>query len=309
VANVGPGFDVFGFALDGAGDTVEAWRVVRSGVRLREVTGDGGKLPRDPRRNVATAVASKMLREAGAAFGVEMTLHKGLPLGSGLGSSAASAVAAAVALNALLGDRFSKEELLDFARCGEKVACGSAHADNAAPALYGGFTLVLSTELPKRGLFPAVDIIRLVLPKNWYIAVVHPHFELPTKKARAILPDRVPLSKMTSNVGNAAALVAALAKNDIALFGRALMGDRVIEPVRAKLIPGYKDVKKAAMQAGAFGAAVSGAGPSMFALTADRAGAKVVAERMAAAWRKVGIAADPFVSPIGTRGARVLSKE
>src|SRR3989338_8803568 len=160
VANVGPGFDVFGFALAGVGDTVEVRRRARPGARLVGVVGDGGRLPREAAKNVASAVVMKMLKAVDARFGVEVTLRKGLPLGSGLGSSAASAVAAAVASNGLLGGRFSDEELLEFSRYGEKVACGAAHADNVASALLGGFTIVRSYE--------PLEVVRLTVPDRWH---------------------------------------------------------------------------------------------------------------------------------------------
>jgi homoserine kinase len=304
VANVGPGFDVFGFALDGegAGDTVEIRLTEKKGVRIREITGDGGKLPRDPSKNVASAVAMKMLRDFRPGFGVEVSLHKGLPLGSGLGSSSASAVAAAVAMNGIFGGFIAPQSMLDYARFGEKVACGAAHADNVAPALYGGFTLLRPIDKGD------VEVVRLQTPKGWYVAVVHPHMELPTKKARAALPKQVSLSRMTANAGNAAAVVAALAKENIKLCGRALMGDTVVVPARKKFIRGFDDVMMAALKAGAAGASISGAGPSLFALTDSRSHAKVVAEKMARAWKRRGIGTDVFVSPMGGRGARIIER-
>ena len=293
VANVGPGFDVFGFALEGPCDHVQVRRVSTPGVRL--VGAVDPTLPRVVTKNVATAVALRMLRAVNARFGVEVTLTKGLPLGSGLGSSSASAVAATVAMHRLLGERFTDDELLDFARFGEKVACGAAHADNVAPALFGGFTLV-------RGGSP-VEIIRIDVPKNWRVVVVHPHLELPTKKARAALPLSVALRTMTANVANAASLIAALYKKDLALFGRALMGDAIVTPVRKRLIPGCDVAMRAAIQAGAAGVSISGAGPSIFALTDSDAHAKLVARRIAAAWCRSGTETDIFVSRIGARGA------
>ncbi len=291
VANVGPGFDVFGFALDGPCDTVEIRRVSRRGVRLLEIVG-ADDLPLSSSKNVASAVAAKMLRAANTKFGIEMILKKGLPLGSGLGSSSASAVAAAVATNRLLGERFSDPELLDFARYGEKVACGAAHADNVAAALFGGFIIVRGEE-----------VIRLAVSKQWRVVVAHPHFVLPTKKARAVLPSRVPLSATTTNVAHAAALIAAIYKKDLALFGRAVMGDAVVTPARKRLIPGFDSVHCAALDAGAVGVSISGAGPSVFALTDTDNHAKLVARKIIAAWRRHGIASDVFVSRIGATGA------
>lgn len=300
VANVGPGFDAFGFAVAGAGDTVEARCTEKRGLRLMQITGDGGALPRDAKKNVVTAVTAKMTRDLGLLFGIELSLHKGLPLGSGLGSSSASSVAAAVAVNELIGNAYSDEELLDFARYGEKVACGAAHADNVAPSLFGGFCVV-------RSLDP-LDVIRLTVPSAWRAVVVHPHIDLPTKKARAVLPKSVSLKDMITNAANAAAVVAAIHNKDIWLFGRAVMAESVVVPARRKLIPGFTDVGIAAMHAGASGVSISGAGPSMFALTADVRHAKVVAAKMVRAWKQHGIDADVVVSPIGATGARILTR-
>jgi homoserine kinase len=299
VANVGPGFDVFGFAIDGPGDVVELRRTPRPGVRIAWILGDGGRLPRAASRNVASAVVLKMLRAAAVPFGADLVLRKGLPLGSGMGSSSASAVAAALAANALLDGRFSDRDLLGFARHGERVACGAAHADNVAPCLFGGFTLV-------RGEPPEVD--RIAVPPRWHVAVVHPGIELPTRRARAAVPEKVSVAAMTANVGAAAALIAAMHRRDIASAGRALMADAVVEPARAGLIPGYAAVRRAALAAGAAGASISGAGPSMFALTDGRAGAKMAAAAMAAAWKREGVDAELFVGRMGAPGARLIQE-
>ncbi|HTM67706.1 MAG TPA: homoserine kinase [Candidatus Binatia bacterium] len=298
VANVGPGFDVFGFALERPGDVVEAWRNGKRGARLVEVTGDDGKLPRDAATNVASAVAARMLRGSGAKFGVALRLEKGLPLGSGLGSSSASAVAAAVAVNALLDRPYTEDELLEFARYGEKVACGAAHVDNVAPALFGGFTVVVRQDPP--------EVVRLRCPKTWRAVVAHPRFELSTRKARAVLPREVPLSRMTANVAAAAAAVAAVMGGDLAALGRAITREAVITRARAGLIPGFKEVGEAALSAGAAGFSISGAGPSIFALTDGDRRATLVGAKMIAAWRRLGIAADLYLSRVGAPGARLL---
>lgn len=300
VANVGPGFDVFGFALERPGDVVEAWRHGRRGVRLVDVTGDDGKLPRDPATNVASAVAARMLRGAGAAFGVALRLEKGLPLGSGLGSSSASAVAAAVAVNALLDRPYADDELLEFARYGEKVACGAAHVDNVAPALYGGFTVVVRQDPP--------EVVRLRCPRTWRAVVAHPRLELSTRRARAVLPRSVPLSSVTANVAGAAAAVAAVMGGDLGALGRAIAREAIVTRARAGLIPGFKQVGAAAMAAGAAGFSISGAGPSIFALTEGDRRATLVGAKMVAAWRRLGIAADLVVSRVGAQGARLLDE-
>lgn len=299
VANVGPGFDAFGFALEGPGDAVEARRAARPGVRLVSVTGDGGALSRDARRNVAAAVASKMIRGLGLPFGVDLALEKGMPLGSGLGSSSASAVAAAVAVNALIGRPYAEADLLEFARYGEKVACGSAHADNVAPCLLGGFCIVRA--------YDPLEVVRLEAPRAWRAVVVHPHVALPTRRARAALPKSVALSVMASNAANAAAAVAALQKKDLGLFGRAVMAEAVVVPARRRLIPGFADVARAAIHAGAAGVSVSGAGPSLFALTDGDRHARLVGAKMISAWKRIGIGAEAFTSRIGAPGARIVA--
>ena len=300
VANVGPGFDVFGFALDKPGDVVEAWRHGKRGVQLVEVTGDEGKLPREASKNVASAVAAQMLRGAGAKFGVAVRLEKGLPLGSGLGSSSASAVAAAVAVNALLDRPYAEDELLEFARYGEKVACGTAHVDNVAPALFGGFTVVVRQDPP--------EVVKLQCPKAWRAVVAHPRFELSTRKARAVLPREVPLAKVTANVAAAAAAVAAVMGGDLSALGRAVTREAIVTRARSGLIPGFKEVGAAAMAAGAAGYSISGAGPSIFALTEGDRRATLVGAKMIAAWGRLGIAADLHVSRVGAQGARLLSE-
>jgi homoserine kinase len=300
VANVGPGFDAFGFAIDGPGDVVQVVRSRVPGTRIVAIEGDGGKLPRDARKNVASAVVANMLRRAGARFGAEVTLKKGLPLGSGLGSSSASAAAAAYAANALLGDRFDDTELLSFAADGERVACGTAHADNVAPALFGGFCVVRPGTAP--------DVIRLAPPVGWRAVVVSPHLVLETRAARAALPKRVTLAAMASMAANAAAVIAAIYKKDLALFGRAVMAEAVAVPARLTLIKGGAAAVRAAMRAGASCTSISGAGPAIFALTDTPAHAKVVAGRMSAAWRKTGVRSDVIVSRIGADGARIIGR-
>ncbi len=298
VANVGPGFDVFGFALAGAGDTVEARRAERPGARLVRVEGDGGHLPRSGPHCVVTVVAQAMLRAARARFGAELYLTKGLPLGSGLGSSAASAAATAMAVNALLTRPYGKMDLVGFARLGEKAACGTPHADNVAPAISGGFTLLTFQE--------PLEIMPLPSPPRWWVAIAHPHLELPTRQARAALRRSVPRCSLTANVGAASGLVAALYTGNLKLFGRALMGDTVVEPVRAKLIRGYAAVKAAALANGAAGLSISGAGPSVFAVAGTRAAAERTGRAMRQTWRSQGVDADILISRFGAPGTQLI---
>jgi homoserine kinase len=222
-----------------------------------------------------------------------------MPLGSGLGSSAASAVAAVVAVNALLEEPLSRRELLSFALEGERVSCAgeTTHADNVAPALLGGFVLI-------RGYDP-LDVVSLPAPDRLWCALVHPDLVVRTRDARAALPEMVPLRQAVTQWGNAAGLVAGLLLDDEALIARSLH-DVIVEPVRAPLIPGYAGVRQAALDAGALGCGISGAAPSMFALTTSRATAEAAGKAMAAAFERADLRATIYISPINREGARVL---
>ncbi|HEU0027305.1 MAG TPA: homoserine kinase [Ktedonobacterales bacterium] len=299
VANVISGFDIFGFAVEAPGDEVTAHYKESPGVGIARITGDGGKLPRASGANTASVAARALLESLGARHGVTLEVHKRMPLGSGLGSSAASAVAAVVAVNALLGEPLSRRELLPFALEGERVSCGgeTTHADNVAPALLGGFILI-------RGYDP-LDVVSLPAPARLWCALVHPDLVVSTRDARAALPEMVPLRQAVVQWGAAAGLVAGLFLDDEALIARSLC-DVIVEPVRAPLIPGYADVRQAALEAGALGCGISGAAPSMFALTTARAAAEAAGKAMAAAFERAGLRATVYVSPINRAGARVL---
>lgn len=299
VANVISGFDIFGLAVEAPGDEVIAHYHEGPGVSISRITGDGGKLPRMSEANTASAAASALLESLGVRHGVALEIHKRMPLGSGLGSSAASAVAAAVAVNALLGEPLSRRELLPFALAGERVSCGgeSAHADNVAPALLGGFVLI-------RGYDP-LDVIPLPAPNRLWVALAHPDLVVRTRDARAALPEMIPLRKAVAQWGNAAGLVAGLFLDDDALIARSLR-DVIVEPARAPLIPGYTEVRQAALDAGALGCGISGAAPSMFALTTSHATAEAAGKAMGAAFQCAELNATVYVSPINREGARVL---
>lgn len=297
VANVGAGFDILGFALDEPGDEVVARFNDCGMVRLTRITGDDGKLPMDAALNTAGIAVIKLLEHLGIEQGIDLEVRKKMPLGSGLGSSAASAVAAVVAANALLGSPLKKSELLPFALEGERVACGAAHADNAAPSLLGGFILIRS--------YAPLDVIELAAPAQLRAIVVHPHIEVKTKDAREILKKTLSLKDAIVQWGNIAGLVAGLMKSDYDLISRSL-NDVIIEPVRSILIPGFNDVKTAAMRSGALGCSISGSGPSVFALTADMDDAARVAQAMQAAFAEHGIKSDKFISNINSNGARLV---
>ena len=298
VANVASGFDVLGFAVASPGDTVEARRSAAGGVTLRAVTGDGGRLPRGD-ANTAVVAVRALLARLGAPFGVELVLHKGMPLASGLGSSAASAAAALYAVNRLAGNPLPPEELLPCALAAERVAAGTGHADNAAPALLGGFVLIRSSD--------PLDLVRLPVPDGLAVALLSPDVEIPTAAARRILRKQIPLTDAVAQWGNLAALVASLYTGDLALMGRSLC-DVVAEPVRAVLIPGFSTVKEAALAAGAIGCSISGAGPAVFALAATAAQAAAAGTRMQQAFAEAGLAAAVYVSEINRSGPRVVAE-
>lgn len=299
VSNVACGFDVLGFALESPGDVVAAEASERPGVEIAAIEGDQGRLSRDPERNTAGAATLALLQRLGAARGIRLTVHKGLPLASGVGSSGASAVAAVVAVNELLGRPAPLEVLLECAIAGEVAGCGSAHPDNAAPSLYGGFVLARSAHPP--------DIVRLPVPPGLACAVLHPQIEVETGAARKLLGSEIALADAVRQWGNLGALVAGLFLRDLALVSRSLE-DHVAEPRRAHLVPAFAQIKKAALASGALGCSLSGSGPSTFALCATIE----QAHRAGAAMHDVfssatGLAADVWVSPVATRGARLVA--
>jgi homoserine kinase len=310
VGNVACGFDVLGFAITEPGDEVilDLHEEPRGDcpVSITAIVGDGGALPLDPRKNTSSFVVLKFLEYIRTAKGmpfnghISLTLKKNLPLSSGMGSSAASAAAALVAANELFGSPCSKMELVHFAIEGERVACGSAHADNAAPAMLGNFILIRS--------YHPLDLITIRPPEHLFCSLVHPHTELKTSFARSVLPKSIPLSTATQQWGNVGALVAGLLTSDYDVIGRALV-DVVAEPKRAPLIPGFTEVKHAALDSGALGCSIAGSGPSIFAFSSSRETAVAVGTAMQEAFlhSNARLESDMWVSPICSQGARVLS--
>jgi homoserine kinase len=299
VSNVGCGFDVLGFALEAPGDIVMVEAAGQPGVEVVSITGDGGRLPRDPRRNTATVAIAALCERLGAHRGIRVWIEKGLPLASGMGSSGASAVAAVVAANELLGRPAPMDVLLECAMAGEIVACGAAHPDNVGPSLYGGLILARGTQPP--------DIVRLPVPEGLACALVHPHLEVETGAARAILGDSIPLRDAVRQWANMGALVAGLFRSDLSLISRALE-DHVAEPRRAHLVPGFAEVKRAALAAGALGCSLSGSGPSIFALCANKAAAEACAAAMREAFARVSdVTIDAWISDLAPVGARLVS--
>lgn len=306
VSNLACGFDTLGLALSEPGDQVTARRSSQPGVHLSGVSGDGAVLPREPERNTATVAAQALLDrwpEADCAVGdrgVELELTKGLPLSSGLGGSAASAVAAVVALDALLELNLPRSILLEAALEGERIACGARHPDNVVPCLLGGLVLTRSVE--------PLDPVRLEYPRDLWLGLIHPAVEVPTREARECLPKTLPLETAVRQWANLGALVAALHQGDWELLSRSLE-DRVAEPVRRDLVPGYDAVKQAALDAGAAGANLSGSGPTVFALCRGEAVARRAAGAMDRAFREeTGLDCESWTSRVSPKGAHVSGR-
>ena len=298
VSNLGPGFDIFGLALESPGDEVIVRAAKGTGIVSLSMTGDGGRVPTDPARNAAALAVQGVLDRLGSTPGVAIEVGKGIPLASGLGGSAASAVAGAVAADALLGGNLDRTALLECAMIGERKGSGANHADNAAPSLAGGFVLVLPGRPPR--------MVELPTPADLVIAVAHPDMEVETLRARTILGDTIPLAAGIQQWGNAAGLVAGLYTEDWELIARSLC-DAVAEPLRATLVPGFDAVRSSALDAGAVGAGLSGSGPSVFALCRGRRVAEQAAAAMAEAFREeAGLASDTVVSAVNRVGARIL---
>jgi homoserine kinase len=299
VANIGPGFDVLGLALTSPGDLIDAELSGRPGVEIVEVTGDGGCLSRDAMKNAAGRAARDVLRRAGSTQGLRLWLHKQMPLASGLGSSGASSAAGAVAANEILGRPLSVHDVVLSAMEGECAASETPHADNVAPSVMGGFVLVRS--------YDPFEVVQLPVPDRLRVAVVHPHCQVSTAEARRLVKERrYGLDLIVPNIGSIAALVAALYRGDLPLLGRSI-DDRIVEPLRATLIPGFAAVKDAAMGEGALGCSIAGSGPSVFAFADEDAAAQRIGAAMQAAFSSTaGLASDLFWGKVSTEGARVV---
>ena len=295
VANVGCGFDTLGFSVHRPGDDIIVRFSSNPGLQITKIEGDKGKLPLDPEKNTAGVAALRLMEYLGVDKGVEMEIYKGIPIGSGMGSSACSAVAGALAINELFGKPLGKKELLPFALAGEAIASGGAiHADNVAPCLLGGMVLVRSND--------EIDTIQIDVPQNLYASVVLPDLEILTSEARSILRTEIPMKEAITQWGNVGGLVAGFMKEDFGLIGRSLQ-DVIVEPYRAKLIPHFYEVKKKALENGALGCSISGAGPAVFALSKGDDVAFQVAIAMQRTFIEAGIGCERYVSTINTLGA------
>ncbi len=295
VANMVCGFDVLGFAVNEPFDKMSISFTEKPGITI--INDDEYNLPTDPEKNVAGAALLAMLEETEINEGLELRICKCIKPGSGVGSSAASAAGAVVAANRLLGDPFEKEDLVRFAMNGEKLASGVKHADNIAPCIYGGVTLI-------RSIFP-LDIVQLTAPEL-FVTIVHPQIEVRTADARSILKQGILLKDAIRQWGNIGGLVAGLLKGDYDLIGRSLE-DVLIEPVRSILIPGFDQVKYQSKQAGALGGGISGSGPSIFMLSKDETTAKAVETEMQAIYEKLGLEHHTYVTTINSGGIRFVN--
>ena len=295
VANVSCGFDVLGFCLDHIGDEVIVRKSDTPGVRITRI--EGQDLPLATKENVAGVAVEALLEKVDTPFGFEIEIIKGIKAGSGIGSSAASSAGAVVGVNALLGEPFSRNELIAFAMEGEKLASGAAHADNVSPALLGGFTLVRCGKKP--------DVISLPAPSELYATIIHPKIELRTADARSVLKQTIPLEKAIQQWGNVGALVSGLYTDNYDLISRALV-DVIIEPERSVLIPHFNELKTAALAAGGLGGGISGSGPSLFTLSRGEEVAENVRQALVKSFEPHGIPFDTFVSKINTQGAKII---
>jgi len=295
IANLSCGFDVLGLCLETAGDEMIIRKSDLKGIRITKIVG--ADLPLETEKNVAGVAALAMLEAVDTDFGFEIEIYKHIKAGSGIGSSAASSAGAVFGINELLGRPFTRKELVLFAMQGEKLASGNAHADNVAPALLGGFTLVRSTN--------PLDIIKIESPSELYATVVHPQIELKTSDARSVLKQTVSLKSAITQWGNVGALIAGLYTQNYDLIGRSLH-DEIVEPLRSVLIPGFDLVKKTAYDNGALGSGISGSGPSIFALSKGKATAEKIAKAMSAVYDEMNLPYEIHVSKVNDEGIKII---
>jgi homoserine kinase len=295
VANVACGFDVLGFCLDNKGDEMIIRKTTTKGIKITHI--EGFDLPYEADKNVASVSALAMYEHANPDCGFEIEIYKHIKPGSGIGSSAASALGSVFGMNELLGRPYNKTQLTYFAMKGEALASKSEHADNLAPAIFGGFTLVKST-------FP-LEILEIPTPSELYATLIHPQIEIKTSEAREILPEVVPLKDAIAQWANVGSLIHALHTSDYDLIHRSLQ-DIIVEPYRKQLIPHFDAVKIAALESGALGCAISGSGPSIFALSKGKDTAENVEKAMQAVYAKTEIDFNTFVSKINLEGIKII---
>ena len=295
IANLSCGFDVLGLCLDNVGDEMVIRKSAQKGIRITKIVG--ADLPLETENNVSGVAGLALLETVNPDFGFEIESYKNIKAGSGIGSSAASSAGAVFGINALLGYPYSTKDLVQFAMQGEKLACGNAHADNVAPALLGGFTLVRS--------YSPLDIIKIESPSELYATVVHPQIELKTSDARSVLKQTVSLKSAIMQWGNVGGLIAGLYTQDYDLIGRSLH-DEIVEPLRSVLIPGFDLIKQAALENGALGSGISGSGPSIFALSKGKETAGKIAKAMCEVYEAINLPFEIHVSKVNSEGVKIL---
>lgn len=295
IANISCGFDVLGVALDSVGDEMVVRKTNEKGIRITKLKGQD--LPLETLQNVAGVAGLALLKESDYEGGFEIEIYKKIKAGSGIGSSAASSTGAVWAMNELLGKPFSTLELVKFSMEGERLASGVAHADNVAPALFGSFTLVRS--------YDPLDVIPIPSPGELFATVIHPQIEVRTSDSRKILKTNITLADGIKQWGNVGGLVAGLFKQDYDLIGRSLV-DHIVEPIRSILIPGFDEVKIAAIEAGALGCGISGSGPSIFAFSKGEKTALKVGKAMKSIYQNIAIDFDVHISKINSEGIKRL---
>ncbi len=296
IANVSCGFDVLGLALDSVGDEMTVRKTSEKGIRITKIIGQD--LPLETENNVAGVAGLAFLEKSDYDGGFEIEIDKRIKPGSGIGSSAASSTGAVWAMNELLGRPFSKLELIQFAMQGEKLASDVAHADNVAPAIYGGFTLVRS--------YDPLDIVPIPTPPELFATVIHPQIEIKTSDSRKILKTTISMEQGIQQWGNLGGLVAGLFQNDYDLIGRSLH-DHIVEPIRSILIPAFDNIKTNALKAGALGSGISGSGPSIFALSKGEDTAKKVAQSMKKTYQNIGVDFDIHISKVNSQGVKKIA--
>jgi len=296
VANVSCGFDVLGFCLDTVGDEMVVRKTAEKGIKITKI--EGFDLPFEVENNVAGVAALAIYNDAKPNCGFEIEIYKNIKPGSGVGSSSASASGTVFAINKLLGNPYNNTQLTAFAMKGEAVASGCEHADNIAPALFGGFTLVKST-IP-------LDVLQIPTPSQLFTTIIHPQVEIKTSESRAILPEDIPLKNAITQWANVGSLIHGLHTSDYDLIGRSL-NDVVIEPYRNKLIPYFNDVKETALAHGALGCGISGSGPSIFMLNKGQENALLVEKAITHIYAKTGIKFHTYTSKINTEGIKIIN--
>jgi homoserine kinase len=295
IANLSCGFDVLGLCLDNVGDEMIIRKTSEKGIKIVKIVG--ADLPLEVEKNVAGVAGLAMISGLNLDFGFEIEIYKKIKAGSGIGSSAASSAGAVFGINELLGRPFSTKDLIPFAMEGEKLASGSAHADNVAPALLGGFVLVRS--------YNPLDIIKIKSPEELYATVIHPQIELKTSDARSVLKQNVTLKQAVMQCGNLGGLISGLYTNDYDLIGRSLH-DEIVEPLRSVLIPKFDLVKQKAIENGALGGGISGSGPSIFALSKGKETAEKVAKEMSKVYEEMNLKYEIHVSKVNPDGIKII---